>query len=172
VKSGLRWLPLLLSTPWLCLGLAAASAQPAMSEAETLRLAKSDYVEHCGGCHGIQGKSAPALIPELRDRIGYFLCTPEARAYLIRLPNVAHSRLSDNAQLAEMLNFTVFGLGGASAPAGAPRFTAGEVERERKRVLAAGSLKKMRASLVDGIIRKCNAPASLRDLYPGQTKAQ
>ena len=32
---------------------------------------QSDYVEHCSGCHGMQGNSAPAEIPVLRDRVGY-----------------------------------------------------------------------------------------------------
>ncbi|MFD2428854.1 hypothetical protein ACFSUK_13245 [Sphingobium scionense] len=29
-------------------------------------LARSDYVENCGGCHGVQGSAAPAALPELR----------------------------------------------------------------------------------------------------------
>src|SRR4051812_14550271 len=66
--------------------------------------ARSDYVENCGGCHGIQGSSAPALVPELKNRVGYFMCDPAARAYLLRLPNVAHSRITDNAQLADLMN--------------------------------------------------------------------
>ncbi|MDI1295314.1 MAG: hypothetical protein PSY12_05430 [bacterium] len=31
-------------------------------------LARSDYVENCGGCHGVQGSAAPAELPELRGR--------------------------------------------------------------------------------------------------------
>ena len=66
-------------------------------------LARSDYVENCGGCHGVQGSAAPAALPELRGRVGWFLCTPQTRAYLIRLPNVALSRIKDNQQLAKRL---------------------------------------------------------------------
>lgn len=160
-------LPMLLAVS--CLGaIERAGAQGDDAAAEALALAKSDYVENCGGCHGIQGTSAPANIPVLRDRIGYFMCTPEARAYLIRLPNVAHSKLTDNAQLAELVNFTVFGFGGASVPAGAKRFTAEEVTRERQHALSSASLKKTRAALVETLIRTCKAPASLRLFYPGQ----
>ena len=44
-------------------------------------------------------------------------CTKDGRDYLIRLPNVAYSAIADNQELAEMMNFVVFGLGGgASAP--------------------------------------------------------
>jgi hypothetical protein len=128
-------------------------------------LAQWDYVEQCAGCHGVQGKSAPADLPELRDRVGYFMCTPETRAYLIRLPNIAHSRISDNAQLADMLNFVVFGLGGTSAPKGTRPFTGEEVARERKLALVSGSLKSERAKHVDAAIRGCGAPASLRAMY-------
>lgn len=142
----------------LAAGIAGRVADPAQ--------ARSDYVENCGGCHGIGGDSAPALLPVLRDRIGYFLCTPEARAYLVRLPNVAHSRITDNAQLADLLNYVVFDLGGASAPDTAAPFTAAEVARERAHPLDGMPLTALRARLVDRVIRACRAPASLRRLYP------
>ncbi|PZU58540.1 MAG: cytochrome C [Sphingobium sp.] len=129
-------------------------------------LARSDYVENCGGCHGVEGRSAPAQLPELRDRVGYFMCTPQARAYLIRLPNVAHSRITDNQQLADLVNFVVFGLGGASTRPDAVPFSAEEVARERRFALSSASLKAERARHVEAAIRKCHAPVSLRALYP------
>lgn len=135
-------------------------------------LARMDYIENCSGCHGVQGKSAPAALPELRDRVGYFLCTPEARAYLIQLPNIAHSRITDNERLADMLNFMTFVIGGASVPKGTQPFTAAEVARERPHVLASASLKKERARHVEQAIRRCGAPASLRLLYPGEKPAR
>ena len=53
-------------------------------------LARSDYVENCGGCHGVQGSAAPAALPELRGRVGWFLSPREPRAYIIRtLINIA-----------------------------------------------------------------------------------
>lgn len=128
-------------------------------------LARSDYVEHCGGCHGVDGRSAPARLPELHGRVGYFMCTPESRAYLIRLPNIAHSRITDNQQLADLVNFVIFGLGGTSAPAGTRPFTASEVEHERQFALSSVSLKAERARHVESAIRKCHAPASLRQLF-------
>jgi hypothetical protein len=128
-------------------------------------VARSDYIEHCGGCHGVDGRSAPAQVPELRDRVGYFMCTPEARAYLVRLPNVAHSRITDNQELADLVNFVVFGLGGASAPVDAEPFSAAEVARERRLALSGPSLKAERARLVAAAIRRCGAPASLKRFY-------
>jgi hypothetical protein len=133
--------------------------------------AQSDYVEHCGGCHGIGGDAAPADLPTLKGRVGWFLCTPEGRSYLIRLPNVSRSRISDNDQLADLLNFMVFGLGGGSAPAGARPFTAAEVARERGSPFTSVSLIETRRLLVEKLIRQCRAPASLRLMYPGQRAA-
>lgn len=129
-------------------------------------LARSDYVEHCAGCHGVQGLSAPAQLPELRGRVGYFMCTPQSRAYLIHLPNIAHSRIAENERLSDMLNFMVFMLGGNSVPPGTRPFTPEEVTRERPNVLASASLKQERARHVEAAIRKCGAPASLRMMYP------
>lgn len=131
-------------------------------------LARSDYAEHCGGCHGVQGSAAPALLPELRGRVGWFMCTPQSRAYLIRLPNIAHSRIKDNQQLADLVNYMVFGLGGASVPKGAKPFTALEVAHERQFALTSVSLKAERARYVEAAIRQCGAPTAMRRLYPGQ----
>lgn len=131
-------------------------------------MARADYVEQCAGCHGVNGSTAPAQLPELRGRVGWFLCTPQTRAYLIRLPNVALSRIKDNQQLADMMNYVVFGLGGASAPSGSKPFTADEIARERAQALSTTMLKAERARQVDSAIRQCGAPASLRLLYPGQ----
>lgn len=151
------------------LGFSAAAATRSAPLARIIAdpaLARADYVENCAGCHGVDGRSAPAQLPELRDRVGYFMCTPETRAYLIRLPNVAHSRITDNQQLADLVNFVVFGLGGASARADAAPFSADEVAAERQHVLSSVSLKAERARHVEAAIRTCGAPASLRSLYP------
>lgn len=131
--------------------------------------ARSDFVEHCAGCHGVQGSSAPARLPELQGRVGWFMCTPASRAYLIRLPNVAHARIADNQQLADMMNFVVFVLGKDSAPAGTRPFTAEEVGRERQFALTSVSLKAERARHAQDAIRVCHAPASLKLNYPGES---
>ncbi len=151
----------------LAIGLAgAAAAQLATGKILDPVQARSDYIENCGGCHGIAGDSAPALLPSLRGRVGYFMCDADARTYLIRLPNIAHSRITDNAELADLLNYVVFDIGGTSAPAASLPFTEAEVTRERPQALTDVSLVALRARLVDRIIRKCKAPASLRLLYP------
>ncbi|MEH3048147.1 c-type cytochrome [Sphingomonas adhaesiva] len=148
---------------------AATSPRPSLPAAITDPvLARSDYIEHCGGCHGADGRSAPARVPELRDRVGYFMCNADTRAYLVRLPNVAHSRITDNQQLADLVNFVVFGLGGASTPAQARPFTAAEVAQDRHAALSSVSLREERARHVATAIRHCHAPVSLRRFYPGE----
>jgi hypothetical protein len=137
---------------------------PMMADPE---LAQSDFVEQCAGCHGVRGSTVPAHLPELKDRVGWFMCTPESRAYLLRLPNVAHSRLTDNAQLADLMNYVIFVLGGNSAPAGTKPFTAEEVAHERQFALTSGSLSAERLRLANVAIHKCHAPATLRLQFPG-----
>ncbi len=130
--------------------------------------ARSDYVEHCGGCHGLHGDTVPAHLPELEGRVGWFMCTPEARAYLIRLPNVAHSRIHDNAQLADMMNYVVFVLGKGTAPVGTRPFTGDEVARERLHALTNTNLAEERLRLANQLVQQCHAPESIRQLYVGE----
>ena len=118
----------------------------------------------------MQGNSAPAEIPVLRDRVGYFMCTKEGRDYLIRLPNVAYSAITDNQELADMMNFVVFGLGGSSAPKGTRPFTAAEVSRLRAQALGTQSLIAARAHVVDKLIADCAVPQSMKFFYDGQSQ--
>lgn len=156
---------LLFLLPVLIAPASAATTLPVLTTAQ------SDYVEYCSGCHGMQGNSAPADIPVLRDRVGYFMCTKEGRDYLIRLPNVAFSAITDNQELADMMNFVVFGLGGSSAPKGAKPFSSAEVARLRANALTTQSLIAARARVVTQLIASCAAPKSLQLFYDGQPQA-
>ena len=149
----------------LLLAPSVAWAEPVLPELTT---PQSDYVEHCSGCHGMQGDSAPAEIPVLRGRVGYFMCTKEGREYLIRLPNVAYSAITDDQELANMMNFVVFGLGGNSAPKGARPYTAQEVARLRTQALAAQSLIAARTEVVGKMMGSCKVPKSMNYFYDGQ----
>jgi hypothetical protein len=133
---------------------------------EPLRGARGDYLLNCGGCHGFQGVSNAKLVPSLRDLVGYYLRTPEGRAYLPRLPNVAFSTLSDQ-KLAAVLNYVVFEIGGTSAPAGATPYGALEVGRWRKQPLNEVVLSQYRLQLVETLVRQHGAPAELRDYAGG-----
>lgn len=166
----LRVCALALGTVALAAGLVHAS--PALVDPHSVMTdpdqARLDYIENCGGCHGVTGDTVPAHLPELAGRVGWFMCTPDARAYLIRLPNVAHSRIKDNAELADMMNYVVFVLGGGSAPVGTTPFTADEVARERLQALTNKNLTAERLRLTNQVVQRCHAPASIRQLYLGQ----
>lgn len=147
------------------LGLERVWASPPLAQLTT---PESDYVEHCSGCHGMQGNSAPAAVPVLRNRVGYFMCSKEGRDYLIRLPNVAYSAISDNQELADMMNFVVFGLGGNSAPRHARPFSAAEVAKLRAQALTTESLIATRAEIVDNLVRSCAVPDTMKFFYDKQ----
>lgn len=125
-----------------------------------LNRAQSQYLLRCGGCHGTTGVSPPKSVPMLRDMVGWFLCTPAGRAYIIRLPNVAQQKLSD-ADLAAVMNFTTFELGGSSVPKSAVRFTEAEVRQIRSKPLVGESLLAHRARVVSEMMRVCGAPKAL-----------
>lgn len=134
---------------------AGAGEVPALDHARTL------YAMRCAGCHGLEGVSPPATVPALRDQVGGFLCLPEGREYLVRVPGVASSLVPD-ADLAAVMNFVVFSLGGGSVPAGTRRFDAAEIARLRARPLNELALRPYRAALVERAINECGAPAGLR----------
>jgi hypothetical protein len=136
---------------------APSLAEERMSRINAVQVA---YLEHCGGCHGIQGVSAPQEVPDLAGQVGSFLCTPAGRAYLVRLPNVALAPISDQV-LADVMNFVVFQLGGAVANQRTPLYTEEEVVRLRGQPLTDTGLAAYRAKLVAELIERCGAPRSL-----------
>lgn len=159
---------LVLAAAGLFAALAATATRAATDGLMRMSLAQSDYVENCGGCHGFDGDSEPADIPVLKNRVGYFMCNKQGRDYLIRLPNVAHSRIADAQELADLMNFVVFALGADSAPKDAKPFTAGEVAALRKDAMTTISLVQERARVVANLPASCHAPASLDKFYPSQ----
>jgi len=140
----------------------AAPYLASSAEVPSLSAVQFTYLERCGGCHGIQGHSAPQEVPTLRGQVGYFLCTPESRAYLVRLPSVATAPLSDR-ELADLMNFVVFDLGGArEVEPGYKKYTEAEVGAWRVRPLNDIALARYRAGLVEQLISRCGAPETLR----------
>ena len=124
--------------------------------------ATASYLEICGGCHGLHGRSAQLLVPQLKDQVGYLLCTREGREYAIRLPNVAFARLSDQ-DLAGLMNYVMFKIGGSSAPAAAKPYDAEEIGRLRHDPLTVTDLKARRRHVLDGIIASCGGASVLLD---------
>jgi hypothetical protein len=68
-----------------------------------------------------------------------------------------------------MMNFVIFGLGGASAPRAAKPFTAAEVARLRRDALATQSLIAARAKIVAALAASdCVVPDNMKFFYDGQ----
>jgi cytochrome c2 len=129
---------------------------PVMSDPTPIAAGQSHFLESCGGCHGIEGISSPRDIPELRGAVGRFLCSRAGREYIVRLPNVAFAAVDDQT-LAELLNFMMFSLGGASTPADARPYTKSEVAGLRRKALKSQSLEKLRIAVLMDAASRCSS---------------
>ncbi|MGA7540307.1 MAG: hypothetical protein WBW93_16240 [Steroidobacteraceae bacterium] len=126
-----------------------------------LPAAQVAYLTSCGGCHGIEGVSAPGAVPTLRGLTGSFLCTRQGRDFLIRLPDVALTPLSDR-MLTQVMNFVVFDIGGPLADSRPLRpYTVAEVARLRREPLTDTGLTAYRNRVVAGLAAHCAVPAAL-----------
>lgn len=133
------------------LGLAGTSGARAAIQTHTV----TNYLTHCGGCHGIEGISGKTFVPTLRDQVGWFACSPEGRDYLVRVPGISMSLIRDDGELADVLNFVLFRLGGASTPAGTRPFTAAEVHKLRAQPLQTDDLMALRAEVLSRARAAC-----------------
>ena len=128
------------------------------------------YLISCGGCHGIEGVSAPQVVPTLRHLAGNFLCTREGRQYIVRLPDVALSSLSDR-MLTEVMNWVAFDLG---APVAGGRevhpYTVAEVARLRRRPLTNTGLAGYRERVVTHLAPRCAVPAGMSAYGSGSAR--
>ena len=156
--------------------LLAAGALAATPRARPVRLAtplppaQVAYLTSCGGCHGIEGSSAPDSVPTLRGLTGSFLCTRQGREFIIRLPDVALTPLSDR-MLTDVMNFVVFDLGAPVAGGGKARpYTVAEVARLRHHPLTDTGLTAYRNQVVAGLASRCGVPRALH-VYVGQITA-
>lgn len=153
--------------------LVALGATPrplAVQSATRLPAAQVAYLTSCGGCHGIEGQSAPGAVPTLRDLTGSFLCTRQGRDFIIRLPDVALTPLSDR-ELTEVMNFVVFDLGAPVAGGGEARpYTVAEIARLRRHPLTDTGLTAYRNRVVAGLATRCSVPQGLK-VYAAQVTA-
>jgi mono/diheme cytochrome c family protein len=126
----------------LCLGLAAgaALAVPPLGRQATPRAnaesvatatsTRSLFVMHCVGCHGRDAAGSEiGQVPDMR-RVGRFMLVEGGREFLVSVPGVMGSGLSD-AQIAEVTNWLLATLAAGSVPPGQPPYTADEVQRAR-----------------------------------------
>lgn len=91
------------------------------------RQAKTNFVLKCIGCHLTDGTGLPGQgIPDFVGKVGVFAGLPEGRAYLLHVPGVIGSSLTDN-ETAEVLNYIMDKWAGDSLPKDFVPFTGPEV---------------------------------------------
>lgn len=149
--------------PWpagreMCLAGAVSAlwvVPPSMAGAAVLDHATTNYLTHCGGCHGIEGVSARTFVPVLRNHVGTFACSAEGRAYIGRVPGVSMSLIRDDQELADVMNFVLFRMGGASTPVKTKPFTAAEIHTLRAQPIASTDLLALRAEVLARAAAQC-----------------
>ena len=91
---------------------------------------RSLYIVHCAGCHGVDGAGAKtAHVPDVR-RLGNLLRLDGGRAFVISVPGVMGSGLTDQ-QVADVTNWLLANVAKASVPESHRPYDAAEVQRAR-----------------------------------------
>lgn len=137
--------------PGLSFALLIGCAQPALATEAVV----ADYMLACQGCHLPDGSGHPAHgVPALKGFVGNFLRVEGGREFLLRVPGVTQSELSD-ARLARVLNWSLATFSPRETPPDAAPFTAEEVGRWRRQPLT--NIQPLRAQLVARITQKVPA---------------
>jgi mono/diheme cytochrome c family protein len=114
---------------------ATSAAPPAAPAGVTdVQLAWQNWALNCQGCHRLDGSGSEATAPSLAGTVAKFLWTPGGREYLVRVPGVATSPLSD-ADLAEVMNWMLWRFDREHLPSNFRPFTAAEMAPLRSRPL-------------------------------------
>ncbi|HZT03969.1 MAG TPA: hypothetical protein VFA39_17080 [Steroidobacteraceae bacterium] len=92
-----------------------------------------NYMLQCQGCHGPDGRGEPGHVPSIRATLAPLSRFAAGRRYLLQVPGVALSALSDE-DLAALLNWMIPAFGGVG-PQRFRAYTAAEVGRYRREPL-------------------------------------
>ncbi len=107
------------------LGILGLSAAEARAEPDPYTL----YALRCMGCHQHDG-AGMRTVPKLRDFVGNFLRVPGGREFLVQVPGVAQSSLSD-AEVAAVLNWLLTAYSPDQLPEDFQPYSGDEVARYR-----------------------------------------
>lgn len=130
---------------------AGVAAQSALQETGVSNpaLARQNWILKCQGCHRPDATGSAETTPAMAGIVAKFLHVPGGREYLGRVPGVATAPISD-AELADLLNWTLYRFDGAHVPANFKPYTASEIGKLRKAPLRTEA-PAMRAALVEKI---------------------
>jgi len=123
-----------------------ATAASTMLGVTDATLARQHYMLQCQGCHRPDGTGTMTTAPPMTGMVARFLAVPGGREYIVRVPGVATAVLTD-AQLAELLNWTLYRFDAAHIRADFQPYTAAEVGILRRQPLRTEA-KILRASLI------------------------
>jgi hypothetical protein len=93
-----------------------------------------NYQIHCMGCHLADGSGQPGRVPSIRRSLVLFSASVEGRDYVVRVPGVAQSPLSDE-DTAALLNWMVRNLSDLTISPSFADYSAAEIHRLRDRPL-------------------------------------
>jgi mono/diheme cytochrome c family protein len=128
---------------------AAAPGTAAPAGVENGQRAWQNWTLNCQGCHRLDGSGSDATAPGIAGAVAKFLRVPGGREYLIRVPGVATSALSD-ADLAEVMNWMLWRFDKEHVPASFKPYTAAEIAPLRARPLRLEA-SKMRSALLSQV---------------------
>jgi cytochrome c553 len=94
-------------------------------------MARQNWILKCQGCHRADASGTPETTPAMSGIVAQFLALPEGRTYLAQVPGVATAPISD-AELADLLNWTLYRFDPANVPAEFRPYTSAEIGRLRK----------------------------------------
>jgi cytochrome c553 len=114
-----------------------------------LQRSEENYMLQCRGCHRPDGGGSPDTTPRLAGSLAAFLKVRGGREYLAQVPGFANAPLSD-AELAELLNWTLFRFDRANVPARFAPYTEKEVAHLRRMPLRTEA-PHLRARLIEEI---------------------
>jgi mono/diheme cytochrome c family protein len=122
---GLRKFAAIAAACALGLGALPASAGDAGAHAQL------NYLQHCVGCHGLDGGGAPSKgIPTMRGNLGRFLQVPGGREFIVQVPGVMNTSLGD-ADIAELMNWLLPRISAATLPPGLRPYSEPEIAQLR-----------------------------------------
>lgn len=132
---------------WVC----AASALQASEFATYKDHARMNYAIYCSGCHQMNGKGTPDLVPDLGEYLGQFAQNPLSRPFLAQVPGSSSAPIS-HAELAQVLNWILFTMNAEQLSDDFKPYTEEEVAEYRKTPVL--EVIKVRDELVEKIVDK------------------
>ena len=114
----------------LALALALLAGTAGAADLSVAR-AQRNYLLHCVGCHGQDGRGAPEKgVPSMQGALGRFLQVPGGREFIVQVPGVMNSALADK-DVAELMNWLLPRVSANTLPSSLAPYSPEEIGRLR-----------------------------------------